>query len=109
MTERGVQKAIKRYLVCSSSHHSSCHVAPFQPATCCVGFIWLSINRSLRAISSPDLTGVFGWCLLWVQTTFANFLEDNPWAIALLALPIVGLGYLIFKSGDGDDDAVKKE
>eukprot|EP01049_Picozoa_sp_SAG25_P011555 SAG25_NODE_1430_length_3044_cov_4.352122_2_plen_234_part_00 len=45
-----------------------------------------------------------------VFVQFAEFLEENPWAIVILVLPLVGLGYLAFRvSGDtgAEDDPDK--
>jgi len=45
-----------------------------------------------------------------VFVQFAEFLEENPWAMVILVLPLVGLGYLAFRvSGDtgAEDDPDK--
>lgn len=41
-------------------------------------------------------------------TKFVGFLEDNPWALGVLFLPLAGLGYLLAFSGS-DEPAPKTD
>ena len=39
-----------------------------------------------------------------VFVQFAEFLEEHPWAMVLLVLPLLGLGYLAFRASDDTPD-----
>ena len=31
---------------------------------------------------------------------FVDFVEENPWAVVVLVLPVLGLGFVVFKTSD---------